>query len=564
VPVVVVVLAAAVAGGLRGGFTDLFVYRYAGQNVLDGLPVYGVRDPVMDLRFTYPPFGAVVVVPLGLVPQWVADAAWTAASVAALAGTVLVARRALGRPTPGWLVAAVVLAALAMEPAWQTLTFGQVNAVLVLAVLVDVVRPETRWAGVLTGVAAGIKLEPLVFVVLLVLVGHRAAAARAAVAFATTVGIGFLVMPGAAATFWSDRLLDASRVGPPGLAHNQSVYGALTRLLGGEPSPWLWLGLAAPLAITATLVAAGWYGWWLAALTVPALAIIAVLERAYHVSGRPERVAAVSIAAVEAIIAAGVAGTGGARSPLLGFLAVPVVMLATRFRPRVVAAGLAASLVMLAAAVGVAVVLPPAPAAPALVPVVAYLGLLVGLVAAAVTLLGAELQSRGEATVDPLTGLFNRKTLRGRFAEAAEQARVLDSSVAVIICDIDHFKQVNDEHGHDRGDAVLRQVAQQMRRTLRSSDLVYRLGGEEFLVLLPGQDPAGAAAVANRVVADLAAETLDGLHITVSAGVASAHGTEVDYDRLLRDADRALYHAKRAGRNRVYCAALSSVEDLAS
>ena len=256
---VVVVVAAAVVGGLRGGFTDLFVYRYAGQNVLDGLPVYGVRDPVMDLRFTYPPFGAVVVVPLGLVPQWVADAAWTAASVAALAGTVLVARRALGRPTPGWLVGAVVLAALAMEPVWQTLTFGPVNAVLVLAVLVDVVRPETRWSGVLTGVAAGIKLEPLVLVVLLVLVGHRAAAAREAVAFSTTIGIGFRDVPGAAATYWSDRLLDASRVGPPGLAHNQSVYGALTRLLGGEPSPWLWLGLAVPLAITATLVAAGWW-----------------------------------------------------------------------------------------------------------------------------------------------------------------------------------------------------------------------------------------------------------------------------------------------------------------
>jgi alpha-1,2-mannosyltransferase len=259
VPVLVLVVAAAVAGGLRGGLTDLFVYRHAGQRVLDELPVYGVRDPVMDLPFTYPPFGALVMVPVGLVPQWVADAAWTAASVAALAGTVVIARRALGRPAPGWLVVAVVLAALAMEPVWQTLTFGQVNAVLMLAVLVDVVRPEKKWSGVLTGVAAGIKLEPLLFVVLLVLIRQPAAAVRATLAVATTIGIGHLVMPGASATYWSDRLVDASRVGPPGLAHNQSVYGALTRLLDGEPSTWLWLVVAGPLALTATLVAVGWW-----------------------------------------------------------------------------------------------------------------------------------------------------------------------------------------------------------------------------------------------------------------------------------------------------------------
>ena len=234
-PVLVLVVAAAVAGGLHGGFTDLFVYQYGGQAVLDGLPVYESGDPVTGLPFTYPPFAAVVMVPLALLPAWLAAALWTGASVAALAAVVVVVRRALGRPAPGWLVALLTAGALALEPVWQNLTFGQVNLFLMLAVLVDLVRPERRWSGVLVGIAAGVKLTPLVFVVLLVLVGRRTAAGRAVLAFAATVAVGFVVMPGSAATYWTDGLLDAGRVGPPALAHNQSVYGALTRLLDGPP-----------------------------------------------------------------------------------------------------------------------------------------------------------------------------------------------------------------------------------------------------------------------------------------------------------------------------------------
>ena len=128
-----------------------------------------------------------------------------------------------------------------------------------LAVLVDLVRPDRRWAGVLVGIAAGVKLTPLVFVVLLVLVGRRAAAGRAALAFAGTVAVGFVAMPAAAAAYWTDRLVDAGRVGPPALAHNQSVYGALTRLLDGRPPTLLWLAVAGPLALAALLVGAGWW-----------------------------------------------------------------------------------------------------------------------------------------------------------------------------------------------------------------------------------------------------------------------------------------------------------------
>jgi uncharacterized membrane protein YgcG len=104
---------------------------------------------------------------------------------------------------------------------WQNLTFGQVNLVLMAAVVVDLTRPERRSSGVLVGLAAGVKLTPLVFVVLLLLVGRRGAAGRATLTFLATVAVGFVLAPGAAASYWTPGLLDADRVGPPWLAHNQ-------------------------------------------------------------------------------------------------------------------------------------------------------------------------------------------------------------------------------------------------------------------------------------------------------------------------------------------------------
>jgi len=170
----------------------------------------------------------------------------------------VVVRRALGRTSPAWLVVLVSAVALALEPVWQNVTFGQINLLLMLAVLVDLLRPERRLSGVALGIAAGVKLTPLVFVVLLVLAGRRAAAARAVLAFGATVAVGFAAVPGSAA-YWTDRLLDPSRVGPPALAHNQSLYGALTRLLDSPPSPLLWLAVAGPLAVAVLLVASVWW-----------------------------------------------------------------------------------------------------------------------------------------------------------------------------------------------------------------------------------------------------------------------------------------------------------------
>jgi alpha-1,2-mannosyltransferase len=258
-PILVLVAVAAAAGALRGGFKDLFVYLYGGRAVLDGLPLYESQDPVTGLHFTYPPFAAVAMMPLALLPPWLAAALWTGTSVAALAAVIVVTSRVLGRPTPSWLVALVTAGALALEPVWQNITFGQGNLFLMLAVVVDLMRPERRWSGVLTGIAAGLKLTPLVFVVLLVLVGRRAAAGRAALAFAATVAVGFVMLPRSAATYWTDGLVDARRIGPPALSHNQSVYGALTRLLDGPPPTWAWLAIAGPLSLAVLVVGARWW-----------------------------------------------------------------------------------------------------------------------------------------------------------------------------------------------------------------------------------------------------------------------------------------------------------------
>ncbi|TWG99818.1 alpha-1,2-mannosyltransferase [Nocardioides sp. J9] len=253
--VVVALVAGALAGGLAGGFPDLHVYRYGGDTVLHGGGLYDADDPVTGYPFTYPPFAALLMVPLAVVPGWVAAAAWTGASTAALVATVALVLRAQDRPVPAWLLVGTGVAALGLEPVWQTLSFGQVNLLLVLALLVDLLGPRRRWSGVLVGVAAGIKLTPLVLVVLLVLVGRRTDAGRAVATFAVTVALGFVALPGPAASYWTDGLLEARRVGPPALAHNQSVHGALTRVLG-EPAPvWLWLLVAGPVALAVLAVA---------------------------------------------------------------------------------------------------------------------------------------------------------------------------------------------------------------------------------------------------------------------------------------------------------------------
>jgi diguanylate cyclase (GGDEF)-like protein len=177
-----------------------------------------------------------------------------------------------------------------------------------------------------------------------------------------------------------------------------------------------------------------------------------------------------------------------------------------------------------------------------------------GLAAFSHTLMSAEIEHRTDATIDPLTGLLNRHALAARFGEIAEQAAISGDWVSIIECDLDNFKRINDDHGHDRGDAVLTEVAHALRRNLRSFELVYRLGGEEFLILLPGAGVPQGRAAAERIRREVERTRPAGLFVTASLGVSAARGSAVKFDEMFRRADTALYEAKRAGRNRVVIA----------
>lgn len=178
-----------------------------------------------------------------------------------------------------------------------------------------------------------------------------------------------------------------------------------------------------------------------------------------------------------------------------------------------------------------------------------FLTVALGLVGSAMGARVAEL--RVAAVSDGLTGALNRVALEARIAELRQQPAGREL-VAVVVADLDRFKAINDAHGHDTGDLVLAEVAQRMRSELRAFDALYRIGGEEFVILLPGTGADVAAAVAERIRAAVAREPAAGLGVTLSLGVAdSPEGAPFDYDATFAMADGALLAAKRAGRDRV-------------
>ena len=160
------------------------------------------------------------------------------------------------------------------------------------------------------------------------------------------------------------------------------------------------------------------------------------------------------------------------------------------------------------------------------------------------------------AVRDQLTGLLNRRYFDEAVETAFATARRSDTSLSLIVLDLDRFSAVNNDHGHAVGDAVLRRVARAMAGAVRVGDTVARYGGEEFVVIAPGADTAEAVAVAERIraavaVASSVATDGHGVPVTVSAGVATLLGDELDGRGLFRAADSALLAAKRAGRDRV-------------
>lgn len=173
-------------------------------------------------------------------------------------------------------------------------------------------------------------------------------------------------------------------------------------------------------------------------------------------------------------------------------------------------------------------------------------GLETSLVTKALELQQRYLDESVKATQDPLTGLKNRRAFESDLEE-----RLAGGRVALLVFDLDHFKSINDTHGHPTGDAVLRHVAAVLQSGLRSVDCAYRLGGEEFGVLLPLAKPKIAADVAERLRSLIADSEVDGIRVTTSVGVAVAADESATVESLYTEADRALYRAKRNGRNQV-------------
>ena len=161
------------------------------------------------------------------------------------------------------------------------------------------------------------------------------------------------------------------------------------------------------------------------------------------------------------------------------------------------------------------------------------------------------------AMFDPLTELFNRRAFMELAERAFAAARRGGQPLAVLMVDVDHFKAVNDRHGHQTGDRVLAGLAQRLKSCLRAPDVVGRYGGEEFCAVLPGAGHADAVAAAERIRAAVAAEPIAGIAVTVSAGVASClHPRQRTVEAVIGRADAALYTAKALGRNRVTALAL--------
>ncbi len=272
-------------------------------------------------------------------------------------------------------------------------------------------------------------------------------------------------------------------------------------------------------------------------------------------SRRPQLVVGATWFAGTALTAGALALASGPRLYVLAMFAYPIIFLAVLLPARIVAPAALATVLTI---VGLGFALD-AGAVQRFPPLVLYPTLTV-----LVTALGASLArekdvaSRRSAFVDELTGLLNRSALAARLAELAHQADARGEHVALIVADIDHFKAINDRHGHARGDVVLAAVARRMSVSLGGGASLYRLGGEEFVVLLPGATLSAAEQEAERLRATVAGCPVDDVAVTASFGVALSQPPGFDFDRVFAAADGAVYAAKRDGRDRVRVATPAS------
>lgn len=164
-------------------------------------------------------------------------------------------------------------------------------------------------------------------------------------------------------------------------------------------------------------------------------------------------------------------------------------------------------------------------------------------------------QTKQLSLVDEMTGLYNQRHLKQSLNHEVEQAHAQNTPLSLLILDIDHFKKINDTYGHQMGDFVLKNIAEQIKQTIRTMDISFRYGGEEFLVLLPNTSPERALIVAERIRQNIENLTLKRddvtVRVTISIGLSNCPDFALDGHKLIETADMALYEAKRSGRNKV-------------
>lgn len=292
-------------------------------------------------------------------------------------------------------------------------------------------------------------------------------------------------------------------------------------------------------------------GFWWVPLLAAGLAGFAIADRFMRNSPRPALWVAGAWAALPALLGAAVLVTGGATSPVLVWFALPAVTLGFRFEVR----GMVAGTVFVLAMFLVAAVAPdPQLALEERQHLIAVAALIVSTVILSGALVESDRAHRRRSTLDPLTGLFNRNALEQRLSELDGQPcdPTEGLSHAFLLCDLDHFKSVNDRFGHAAGDAVLQDVAYTMRAALRAGDSIYRVGGEEILVMLPGAGHTDALEIAERLRQEVSERRPVGVPVSLSIGVAVAEPGLVDCNDMLSRADSALYAAKAGGRDRVF------------
>ena len=320
-----------------------------------------------------------------------------------------------------------------------------------------------------------------------------------------------------------ERRLDLDRRLRPVLVRLQLVFTASLLLAAATGTPY-------DIAVAA------------ACLVVAAVGM-RLVERVRARSARPERWLIAQQAIVTLPTAFFVATTGGVDSPAAPILAASAAIAAVRFAA---ADTLVVSIALSVLALATFVLPEPSILLERPEHVAVWLGGLLSVSWVTAVVARSDREARDASSVDPLTGLLNRKALSTHFDEVTARARETGEPVSLLVADLDDFKAVNDRHGHGAGDGALVAAAQGIRTALRSFDLAYRVGGDEFVVLLPGTSGTGADAIAERIREAVADATVGGRPLRMSIGAATAFGASVEWSSLFGSADRALYARKAA------------------